>query len=178
MVDNQTSGHRCHVYADSRSEARELTAFLDEGLRAGAQCRVVAYTEAPDLAIGSLAAGGLNLADVLLREALDVVPARGTPLLAMPFDPQAAVDWVRGLAERAQAQSFPALWLAIEMRWALASAVGEAGLGRFERGLDALTRQLPIVALCQYDAGAFPTEWLQRALRAHGQSDRMMPPTE
>lgn len=143
-------------------------AFLAEGLDRGAQCRVVAYSDAPDRSIGALAAAGVDIADALLRDALDVLPAMGTPLLEMPFVPARAVDHIRGMAERGLQKDFPEFRLAIEMRWALASAVGEAGLAAFERGLDALTKELPVVVLCQYDAGAFPPDLLQRASRLHG----------
>lgn len=168
MSSSTSSGHRCHIHRDPAGEADALVTFLAEGLDRGAQCRVIAYTEAPDRAIGGLAAAGIDIADALLRDALDVLPATGTPLLEMPFVPQRAIDYIRDLTQRGVASSFPELRLAIEMRWALASAVGEAGLAAFERGLDALTKELPVVAFCQYDAGAFPPDLLQRAARLHG----------
>jgi hypothetical protein len=168
MSPEPNAAHRCNIYEDVSGECDVLTRFLAEGLERGGQCCVVAYREAPDRTVGALAASGTDIAQVLLREALDIVAAAGSPLLAHPFVPAAAVDWVRGMAEKAQARSFTGLWIAIEMRWALASAVGEAGLAAFERGLEAVTRELPVAALCQYDAGAFPKEWLERVTRAHG----------
>lgn len=167
MPPPPTTRHRCHVYRDPEGIADALTSFLREGLNVGVQCRVVAYIEAPDRAIGALAAAGVDIGDALNRGALDVLPAMGTPLVEMPFDAPAAVDHVRRLTAKAVAASFAGLWLAIDMRWALASAVGEAGLAAFERGLDGLTTEVPLVVLCMYDERLFPPDLLTRATRIH-----------
>ena len=47
MSSTPMSAHRCHMYRDAGSQSAALTAFLLEGLNAGGQCRIVAYTEAP-----------------------------------------------------------------------------------------------------------------------------------
>jgi hypothetical protein len=104
---------------------------------------------------------------VLYNEALDVIPAASTPLLTLPFDAQAAVEWFRALSQSARVQGFNGLRVAIEMRWALSSSVGEAGLAAFERGLNGLVREEPVHLLCQYDASVFPLGWVQRATRVH-----------
>ena len=160
-------GHRCHVYRDVADRAHQLTVFLSDGLRDGAQCRVIAYTHAPDREVGALAGAGFDIGQVMYHDALDVIPASATPLLAMPFDPVAAVEWFRTLARSARENGFSSLRVAIEMRWALSSSVGETGLAAFERGLSRLIEEEPISILCQYDAGVFPPMWVDRAARVH-----------
>lgn len=159
--------HGCHVYRDVADRAHQLTLFLSNGLRAGAQCRVIAYTHSPDRAVGALAGAGFDIGKVLYNEALDVIPAATTPLLALPFDAAGAVDWLRDLSDSARGSGFSSLRVAIEMRWALSSSVGEAGLAAFERGLNKLVEEEPVYFLCQYDAGVFPPMWLDRAARMH-----------
>lgn len=159
--------HRGHVFHDLADRDDRLTAFLAQGLEAGGACRVIVYLHAPDRAIGGLAGFGVDVGEALLREALDVVPAIGTPLLEARFDAADSLTWVRSIVAEALTHSFSGLWLAIDMRWALASAVGETGLAAFERGLDAMTHELPLSVLCLYDGGSFPKEWLRRAERAH-----------
>ena len=167
MTAESRASHHCHVYRDVADRAHRLTLFLSDGLRAGEQCRVIAYTHAPDRAVGALAGAGFDIGQVLYNEALDVIPAASTPLLSLPFDANAAVEWFRSLAQSARAEGFSGLRVAIEMRWALSSSVGEAGLAAFERGLNALVLGEPVRFLCQYDAGVFPPGWLQRAARVH-----------
>jgi len=167
MAAEQRVAHECHVYRDVADRAHRLTLFLSDGLRAGDQCRVIAYTHSPDRAVGALAGAGFDIADVLYNEALDVIPAASTPLLAMPFDAQAALEWLRALAASARRDGFGGLRVAIEMRWALSSSVGEAGLAAFERGLNTLVREEPVRLLCQYDAGVFPPDLLHHAARVH-----------
>ena len=167
MTGERTPAHRCHIYSDVADRAHQLTIFLSDGLRDSAQCRVIAYTQAPDRAVGALAGAGFDIGQALYHDALDVIPASATPLLAMPFDPIASVDWFRTLARTAQDDGFSSLRVAIEMRWALSSSVGETGLAAFERGLNHLIGEEPIQVLCQYDAGVFPPMWVDRAARAH-----------
>jgi len=167
MRVDSTSGHRCHIYRDVAERAHQLTVFLSDGLRDGAQCRVIAYTHAPDREVGALAGAGFDIGQVMYHEALDVIPASVTPLLAMPFDPAAAIDWFRQLSRSAVENGFSSLRVAIEMRWALSSSVGETGLAAFERGLNGLIEEEPIGILCQYDAGVFPPMWVDRAARVH-----------
>ena len=127
----------------------------------------IAYTHAPDRAVGALAGAGFDIGQVLYEDALDVIPASTTPLLDLPFDAKVAIDWLRTLAQAARAAGFSGLFVAIEMRWALSSSVGEAGLAAFERGLNQLVQEESLRVLCQYDAGAFPPMWLDRAARMH-----------
>ena len=167
MTGDRISPHGCHVYRDIADRAHQLTLFLSDGLRSNEQCRVIAYTHAPDRAVGALAGAGFDIGQVLYNDALDVIPAATTPLLAMPFDAKAAVDWLRELAHQARAAGFTGFRVAIEMRWALSSSVGEAGLAAFERGLNQLVEEQPVRVLCQYDAGVFPAMWLDRPARMH-----------
>lgn len=167
MRGDEPPRHRCHVYRDVADRAHELTVFLSDGLRDGAQCRVIAYTHAPDREVGALAGAGFDIGQVMYHDALDVIPATATPLLALPFDPIAAVEWFRSLSRSARENGFSCLRVAIEMRWALSSSVGETGLAAFERGLNRLIAEEPISILCQYDAGVFPAMWVERAARVH-----------
>ena len=167
MQRDATHAHDCHVYRDVADRAHQLTLFLSDGLRDNAQCRVVAYTHSPDRAVGALAGAGFDISRVLYEEALDVIPAAATPLLELPFDAAAAIDWLRNMTRGARAAGFSSMRVAIEMRWALSSSVGEAGLAAFERGLNQLVQEEPLYALCQYDAGAFPAMLLDRAARMH-----------
>lgn len=167
MAEDRKAAHRAHVYRDIAERAHELTLFLSDGLREGAQCRVIAYTHAPDRAVGALAGAGFNIGEAMYNDALDVIPAASTPLLALPFDANAALEWLRELVHDARAASFTSLRVAIEMRWALSSSVGETGLAAFERGLNRLTEEERLTVLCQYDAGVFPAHWLERAARVH-----------
>jgi hypothetical protein len=167
MRSESIPGHSCHIYRDVADRAHQLTLFLSEGLREKAQCRVIAYTHSPDRAVGALAGAGFDIAQVLYNEALDVIPAASTPLLALPFDANAAVEWLREQAGNAREGGFTSLRVAIEMRWALSSSVGETGLAAFERGLNRLAQEVPVNVLCQYDAGAFPPMWVDRAARMH-----------
>ena len=159
--------HSCHIYRDVADRAHQLTLFLSDGLRDKAQCRVIAYTHSPDRAVGALAGAGFDIGQALYNESLDVIPAASTPLLELPFDAAQAVDYLRGLAQAARESGFSSLRVAIEMRWALSSSVGETGLAAFERGLNRLTREEAIRILCQYDAGVFPAMWVDRAARMH-----------
>ena len=167
MPSHRVPAHGCHIYRDVADRANQLTLFLSEGLRAGAQCRVIAYTHAPDRAVGALAGAGFDIGQVLYNDALDVIPAATTPLLALPFDADVAIEWLRTMARAAREEGFTSLRVAIEMRWALSSSVGEAGLAAFERGLNLLVEQEPAFVLCQYDAGVFPPMWVDRAARMH-----------
>ena len=167
MREESTTAHTCHIYRDVADRAHQLTVFLSDGLRQGAQCRVIAYTHSPDRAVGALAGAGFDIGQVLYQEALDVIPASSTPLLEMPFDPVASVEWLRQLSVNARASGFSSLRVAIEMRWALSSSVGETGLAAFERGLNRLIEKEPVRVLCQYDAGVFPAMWVDRAARMH-----------
>ena len=167
MRSESIPGHSCHIYRDVADRAHQLTLFLSEGLRGKAQCRVIAYTHAPDRAVGALAGAGFDIGQVLYNEALDVIPAASTPLLALPFDPNASVEWLRELSQGAREGGFTSLRVAIEMRWALSSSVGETGLAAFERGVNRLAQEEPVHVLCQYDAGVFPPMWIDRAARMH-----------
>ena len=167
MRSESVPGHSCHIYRDVADRAHQLTLFLSEGLRDKAQCRVVAYTHSPDRAVGALAGVGFDIGKEMYNEALDVIPAASTPLLALPFDPSASVEWLRQLWYGARETGFTSVRVAIEMRWALSSSVGETGLAAFERGINRLAQEEPIHVLCQYDAGVFPPMWIDRAARMH-----------
>lgn len=168
-ANHGVSAHACHLFGSAQRRADVLTLFMAAGLREGSQVRVVAYTRAPDRAVGALAAEGFVLAHEMERGALDIVPARGTPLLATPFDAGDALEYVEERVSEALARSFTGLRLAMSARWALASAVRPEALLAFESGLNELAATLPLRVLCAYDAREFKPELLQRVRVFHDQ---------
>ena len=162
------AAHTCHLYRSEQSHSDVLVRFLARGLRAGDRCRVLAYTRAPDRAMGALAAEGFILAHEMERGALDVHPSSATPLLEVPFDPQRALDYVRERVDSARSAEFRGLSLALDMRWALASTVRPEALLLFESGLNEIAAELPLRTLCGYAAYEFDGELLRRARVFHG----------
>ena len=166
---SELAPHTCYLFSDPQRRAEVLARFLAQGLTSGEQCRAVAYTRSPDRAMGALAAAGFALGREMERGALDVLPARGTPLVEPRFDVRAATDWVEGLVESARAQGFLGLRLALDMSWALSSAVRPESVLGFESGLNELTVRRPLRVLCTYDAAAFGEDLLPRVRVFHGQ---------
>lgn len=156
-----TSSHLAVFYDSDAGRLRLSAPFLQEGLRAGQPCFLIAGGDALDSYLERLrGARGLDLDAAISSGQLRVADTPGTTV-------DEAVDfWER------------ALWTAIESPGAVIRLVGEMVSVRdrfvsesemlaFEAAITLTLKRFPCVALCQYDVRRFSGQALFFALRAH-----------
>ncbi len=150
------------VFYDSAAGRLRLTApFLEDGLRAGQPCFLMAHGEV------------LRSYLERLREApdLDVEAALETGLLAVADAPGTSTVEALQFFEQA-------FWRATENRAPVVRVVGEMACVRdrfaseaemlsFEAAVNLLTKRFPCFAICQYDVRQFSGAALLGAMRAH-----------
>jgi len=148
------SQHACALYEDSAARAKMVGKFLQEGLRQGEMCVLVA---APGMQAELLGAIGEKRKQVLVTD--------GTG------GPDAMLTLFKKLFSEAKAAGQP-VRVAGDVLWGRAKGIADAALIDYEARLDALARQHPAKILCAYDAGQFDGRTILRALKAHRDTAR------
>jgi hypothetical protein len=153
--------HLAVFYDSDAGRLRLSTPFLEEGLRAGQPCSLIAHGSVLEAYLERLRAA----------PGLDVETALETGLLKVFDAPGANVDAALQFWE----QTF---WAAVEDRAPVIRAVGEmecvrekfnseAEMLAFEAAFNLVAKRFPCFVICQYDVRAFTGTALLSALRAH-----------
>lgn len=150
------------VFYDSDAGRMRLSApFLEDGLRAGQPCFLVAAGEVLDGYLDRLAAApGLDLGRAIESGLLTIVNSPGTTV------DEALQFWEQALWTSLDTRP-PVIRVVGEMIVEREMFVSEAEMLAYEAAFNQMSKRFPCFVLCQYDVRAFTGPALLAALRAH-----------
>lgn len=155
MFENIQSGdHIAHLFGSESERVNAAKLFFDHGKSLGMQC-VYLCSEAETLNASESFPG----VDLSIREK--------TYLRTGSFSPNEVYGYLKQACDDAKKSGFTGLYLAGDMRWALADGVSLEDLCRYESGLNEIFPELPCLAMCQYDRHGFPPNILSTILKVH-----------
>ncbi len=156
------------IYAGSPNEQFPyIAAALAHDLRAGARC---VYLNSPDLVFGFrayLAHAGID-ADSAIRKGSLILSSERSHLVNGRFNPWLMLDSLSALATQSEREGFPKLVVTGDMTWEFANRNNFSELIAYERALERLFEELPLLhGICQYHQDTLPTSALRDALCTH-----------
>lgn len=167
MPEAENPRHTCLLYEGEPSEPIAVVApLIEDALRQGYRCLYLADPATLTRAAGALEARGVEVSALAARGAL-VLSAERPHLDAGGFRPEAMVDSLEGLIDRALADGFEGLFATGDVAWELGEGADLGSLLDYETRLETLFHRKPLRGICQYRRGALPPRALHDALRAH-----------
>jgi hypothetical protein len=160
--------HLCGLFQTDAEYRRLAADYVRLGLKRNEQLFYVADAH-PERICAWLTEDGVDVDGCLRRGQLKVVPASQTYFRSGVFEPQAMLDALADMAERAIREGFSALRVTGEMTWALADGKSADRLFEYESLVNRVMAGRKIAALCQYDTRRFPAESLNAAMETHPQ---------
>ena len=118
----QQGEHLCSVYQTISEMMAQAIPYLRHGLLSGEQCIYIAEENTKETVLSSLSEGGIDV-ERAVKERRLVLWNRTDYKPAGPFDRDIMFNFVQGSVEKALAEGFSGLRLAVEMTWAPKSGV-------------------------------------------------------
>jgi hypothetical protein len=144
-----------------------VASILATELRHGSRCL---YLNSPDLVLGlrtCLAHSGIDV-DAEIKKGALILSSERTHLANGRFSAQLMLDDLAALSTQAQADGFQKLWASGDMTWEFGNRKNFTELLTYERGLERLFHQHPILnGICQYRQDTLPTSAIRDALSTH-----------
>jgi PAS domain S-box-containing protein len=155
------------VYDSAEEQFAVVVPYIAAGLASGQQGLFIASDREPAEVEGLLRAGGIDVDAAIRSGALTILRAEDAYLREGCFDPERMIGLVKEKVAAAKQAGFSGLRATGEMNWALRGAPGSHRLAEYEAGIDAIMRDLDLVALCQYDRNRFSPGLLRDVIRTH-----------
>jgi signal transduction histidine kinase len=167
LNDCHVHDHQCLIYETPEERLAALIPFLRLGLERGERC--VYATNDDEIAYVALALAqfGVDVDSATRSGALTILEPRQTYFRHGAFDPDRMIDWLYSEAEATQQKGYPALRLAGEASWALATPGDTERLMEYEAKLAGFFEDANSLALCLYDRRRFAPEVVRDALLTH-----------
>lgn len=165
---NSAARHRCMIYADPpEQQIPYIASLLLAELQNRSRC---VYLNNPDMVASfraCLTNAGLNV-DAQITKGTLVLSSDRPHLAAGRFDAARMLDGLATLIHDARADGFERLWVTGDMTWEFGDRSNFKELLAYERGLEQLFQQHPMLhGVCQYRQETLPTSSLRDALCAH-----------
>lgn len=159
--------HMCQIFNDDKERLDALLEFLRSGLEAGE--RAACFTEKLDEAhlARYLADHGLSCGKLVESGALSRAGTSEVYFQDGRFDPDRMLELLRHFHNDSVASGFPAARVIGEMTGEVQHISGGSRLMEYESRVSLLLKDVPITAVCQYDANVFGGATLMRILKVH-----------
>lgn len=143
--------HVCWIVDHADDRVRGAVAWAEQGLAAGEQVVWVERADNRGGFVADLERHGVAWRRPLSEGRLVILDPRDALLVDGRFDVEARMALHAAFVQRSLADGFPAVRMAAEAVPALGVIPDPAALLAYERGMEALTRTLPVSVLCFYD---------------------------
>ena len=163
----QRGEHICVAYSTTAELAREVAAFLADGLRSGERCWYVASGDEIDAIRAALRKLHIDVRAEIARDALKLISGNGAYVVHGAFNPEATVQVFSDAIEQAYTDGFTGFRAAAEMCWALDFEDGAHQLIEYEALLRSLFASCRAIGLCLYDRKRMPLAVINGALATH-----------
>jgi chemotaxis family two-component system sensor kinase Cph1 len=163
----QRGDHICAIYSTTAELAREVAAFLAEGLRGRERCWYVAAGDETDAVLGELRTLGIDVAAHTRRGALKLISGGGAYVVHGAFNPETTIQIFNDAIEQAYTDGFAGFRAAAEMSWALECEDGAEQVIVYEALLKSLFANCRAIGLCLYDRERMPLGIINGALATH-----------
>jgi hypothetical protein len=144
-----------------------IASILAQALASGARC---AYLNSPDLVFtfrAYLGHAGIDV-DAEIRKGTLILSSERAHLANGRFNASLMLDSLAVMCTQAEADGFQKLFVTGDMTWEFGARQNFTELLAYERGLERLFTQFPILhGICQYHKDTLPTSALRDALCTH-----------
>ncbi|WP_433302376.1 MEDS domain-containing protein [Actinoplanes sp. CA-030573] len=173
VADLTVHDHLCHVYDREAEVSRDLLEYVVAGLARRERVQVHVTAGAAGAAIGDdLRAAGLPVCELVERGLLAIAPAEAAFFAGDTFDADRRLAALAADARAAVDDGLTGLRAYVDTRFVLDHPGALAAWPGYELRADLLAKQLPITAVCAYDARHWTPEDLFRAETVHTRRSR------
>lgn len=159
--------HLCSVYDSTTEMMSQAVPYLKQGLRCGEQCIYVADENTNESVLTALTLGGIDADEALQQQRL-LLWNRHNYKPAGPFAREVMFDFVQTNVQKALAQGFTGLRLAVEMTWAPNAGVTVQDLVAWESLLNRLSYPGSKASfICMYNRLLLPSALIKEAVYVH-----------
>ena len=161
------SRHKCLIYDGHPSEQLPVVLpLLEDGLEKNWRCLYLGAPEMVQMVDTALVSRGLDTRRAVEKGSL-LLSSDRSHLESGRFDPQAMIDGLVGLIDRAVDDGFEGLCATGDMRWELGEDHNFEHLLEYEAKLEQVFRDRPLRGICQYHRDVLPAQAIQDALATH-----------
>ena len=161
------SRHKCLIYDGHPSEQLPVVLpLLEDGLEKNWRCLYLGNPEMVQMVDTALGSRGLDTKREVEKGAL-LLSSDRSHLAGGRFDPQAMIDGLVTLIDRAVGDGFEGLCATGDMRWELGDDHNFERLLEYEAKLEQVFRDRPLRGICQYHRDVVPAQAIQDALATH-----------
>ena len=159
--------HLCQIFSDDDERSDALLKFLRSGLAAGE--KTACFTEKLNMAhlAEYLAGHGMPCDKLMQSGALSKAGTSEAYFQSGRFDPDLMLDLLRQFHKDSVAGGFSAARVIGEMTEEIENIPGGSRLMEYESRVSMLLKEIPITAVCQYDANVFDGATIMRILKVH-----------
>ena len=159
--------HMCQIFGGDEERLDALLKFVSSGLEAGE--RVACFTEKLDQArlANHLTDHGLACDKLMESGALSRAGTSEVYFQDDRFDPDRMLGLLRQFHSDSVAAGFPAARVIGEMTAEVQHISGGSRLMEYESRVSLLLKDVPITAVCQYDANVFDGATIMQVLKVH-----------
>lgn len=159
--------HICQIFSADEERLDALMRFLRSGLEAGE--RAACFTEKLDETqlTNFLAERGLSCEELMESGALSRAGTSEVYFQDGRFDPDRMLALLRQFHKNSVADGFPAARVIGEMTADVQHIEGGSRLMEYESRVSMLLKEVPITAVCQYDANTFDGATIMEVLKVH-----------
>lgn len=159
--------HMCQIFSEDEERLDALLKFLSSGLEAGE--RTACFTEKLDdvQLARHLAEHGLSCEELTQSGTFSKAGTGEVYFQDGRFDPDRMLDLLRQFHRDSVAGGFPAARVIGEMTEKVQHVPGGSRLTEYESRVSLLQKEMPITAVCQYDAKAFDGATIMEILKVH-----------
>ena len=163
----QQGEHLCSVYETTAEMMAQAVPYLKHGLLCGEQCIYVADENTNESVLSSLRDGGIDI-DQAVEDKHLFLWNRADYKPAGPFNRDVMFNFVQGSVEKAVAEGFSGLRLAVEMTWAANSGVSLQDLIAWESLLNRLSYPGSKASfICMYNRSLLASALIREAVYVH-----------
>lgn len=159
--------HICQIFNDADERTESLLRFLCSGLRAGE--RTACFSEnITENAIDEFLRGeGVSLEEAKQRGCFTLGNTSETYFQRGVFEPSRMLQLLTDFHRQAIASGFPRARVIGQMTAEIDRIPGGSRLLEYEAKVSLLLREVPVTAVCQYDAREFSGSTIMDVLKAH-----------
>ncbi len=164
----QAGVHMCIIYRNEEERRQIISKYIDSGIKGGEAVGSFTDSLKPKEFKQWLKEGGINIPDKVYEKGqLIIKEALPTYCPNNKFNPQNMIQTLRNFYDKAIEEGYTGARVTGEMSWSLKGVPGSELLPEYEALINKLTEEVPITAMCQYDANLFDGGTLFDILEVH-----------
>ena len=159
--------HLCSLYENGEQQFSVVVPFLKHGLENNEKCVYVADENTPQEVKNAFKKANIDVQKYFDSGQLSVVVSKDFYIRDGEFESDAVIRRVKKEAKLALREGYKGLRLAEEATWALKKTAWLKKLTEYEVKLDSLSKEVPVLTLCQYNKPKFTEEILIDVIKNH-----------